>query len=203
MAAYRRRERRGGVWFVFVLLLLVLAAIVVFSLQPADAFRHADADQSPNTPFQAETPTASGPAVADSAATLPDAAPPPAGAIPAEIPAAGTLGGGAGTQQTAPATTPVTAPAVAPAAALPVPGGWAIHVHSFQDLDRTDADIAKFRRAGYPVFFRTALVEGLEWQRVYVGPYRTIEEAREAEARLRDARLTSYAQVVRLGDGAS
>ncbi len=79
-------------------------------------------------------------------------------------------------------------------------GSWVVHVQSHRDAARRDAALAELIEARFPAFARAEMVEDRQWQRIYVGPYRTLEEAREAERRLRDQRLTSHGLVVRFAD---
>ena len=75
-----------------------------------------------------------------------------------------------------------------------------MHVQSHRDTARRDAALAALLEAGFAAFARAEMVEGRQWQRIYVGPYRTLQEAREAEGRLRDRRLTSHGLIVRFAD---
>ncbi len=55
--------------------------------------------------------------------------------------------------------------------------------------------------AGFPSFSRPAQVEGVTWQRVYVGPYSSRDEAQAVAARVSAAGLSTYVQVVKIGNG--
>lgn len=186
-AAFRRRNRRGLTWFLLALLALALGAAAVFSLRPAWPRR------SPAPP--AETARGAQPPpvpVRDEARSAPSQAP-SSGESPAAVPATGPPG--------AQADTPADGPAGDPAAEAAVANRWAVHVHSFQGAESASRDIAKFNAAGFPAFYRSVLVEGQQWERVYVGPYETMAAAQAAEERLRRSGITTYALIVKLGDG--
>lgn len=86
-------------------------------------------------------------------------------------------------------------------AALTGQGLYAVHVHSFREHARTAEDLAQLQRAGYPSFYRTHLIEGVTWERVYVGPFRTLAEAQAANRELMREGRNSYTLIVKLGDG--
>jgi type II secretory pathway predicted ATPase ExeA/cell division septation protein DedD len=220
MVSYRRRNQRSAVYFLVTLLLLGIAAVVVFSLKPT---RKATVSL-PRPAGARDTVAEKAPAMIPAAG--PDATPaivaeaPPA---PAGSPETDRTGAGESPAVVKPAVAApaivkpaVAAPAVVARAAAPgdslsvppeltatlgTPAGWAVHVHSFHDADRPEDDIARFRSAGFPSFYRSAQVDGQTWQRVYLGPYSSLAEAQAVAARVRAEGLSSYAQVVKIANG--
>ncbi len=143
----------------------------------------------------------------------------PAGARPSTIGAppgstvAGAKAPGDVTKPPATVTAPPTAQAPPPAAAAPDTtravvaaagaGEFAVHVHSFRDPQRTATDLSHLRDSGYPCFYRNHVSDGVTWERVYVGPYRTLEEAQAVSHKLQTEGHFPYALVVRLADESS
>lgn len=209
MAAFRRRNRRGLTWFLLVLLLMVLAAVAVFSLRPdwprpAPSPRPDAASRAQRTAAPARDEASGGAAQARPPTTLsPASQPADSAAAPAREAASrqpAAVDSIAPASVTAPAS--ATGPAPATATAPPtVAGHWAVHVHSFQGVESASHDIAKFNAAGFPAFFRSVAVGGQQWERVYVGPFESMAEAQAAEQRLRQSGITTYALIVKLGDG--
>jgi type II secretory pathway predicted ATPase ExeA len=188
MVAFRRRNQRSRLYFLVVLLLLAIAAAIVFSLKPA---RNASGSRS--EPAGARDAAAEMVRAGSLAAGPDDGLPvlakaPPNVADPGEAPVA-LAAKDSLSALSAPTTTAGT------------PGGWAVHVHSFHDSDRPETDIARFRSAGFPSFSRAVQVEGVTWQRVYVGPYSSHDEAQAVAARVSAAGLSTYVKVVKIGNG--
>ncbi|MHB8078577.1 MAG: AAA family ATPase [Candidatus Krumholzibacteriia bacterium] len=201
-AAFQRRNRRGRLFFLLALLVLGVGALAVFSLQPDEARRSVPSERiatprvepaaapATQTPDRVMPPTVAGDStVASVAAAAADTARPPA-----ESPVTPGVSG---------VTPPAPAPARTPAPVAAAVGDtvYAVHVHSFHDMNRVKVDIAAFQKAGFPVFFREVQVEGQLWQRVYVGPYGSLPAAQEAARRLHEQGVATYALIVRLGHG--
>jgi type II secretory pathway predicted ATPase ExeA len=188
MVAFRRRNQRSRLYFLVALLLLAIAAAMVFSLKPARIASGSRSEPVEARDAAVERARAGSPAARpdDGLPVLPKAL--PNVADPGEAPLAPAA------KDSLPALSALTTTAGKP-------GGWAVHVHSFHDSDRPETDIARLRRAGYPSFYRAVQVEGVTWQRVYVGPYSSHDEARAVAAQVNAEGLSTYAQVVKIGNG--
>jgi cell division septation protein DedD len=97
------------------------------------------------------------------------------------------MGTGAADSQASP-----LAAAAAPAA------GYAVHVHSFRDQERSNADLAQLRDRGYPCFSRLHDIQGVTWFRVYVGLYPTLEAAQAVARELQAEGRYPYSLVVKI-----
>lgn len=86
-----------------------------------------------------------------------------------------------------------------PPAVEPPPGPlYAVHVASFKDMERVEAEISYLERQGYDTRIVEAEVRGGVWYRVLVGGFATREEADEARRELLALRRISYARVVEI-----
>jgi cell division septation protein DedD len=188
MVAFRRRNQRSRLYFLVALLLLAIAAAIVFSLKPAR-----NASGSKSEPVETRD-AAAGRAQAGSPAARPDAGLPVLEQAPPNVADPGEAPMAPAAKDSLPALSALTT-------TVGAPDGWAVHVHSFHDSDRPEADIARFRNAGFPSFYRAVQVEGVTWQRVYVGPYSSHDEAQAVAARVSAAGLSTYVQVVKIGHG--
>ncbi len=95
---------------------------------------------------------------------------------------------------------PDTARAKTPAAPT---GGFYVHVSSFRTEDRADTYVQRWHRAGIPAMHVAATIRGVQWYRVYLGPYPSRERAAAVADSLDGAHDISYRRVVELKAGAN
>ena len=81
-----------------------------------------------------------------------------------------------------------------------IPAGplYAVHVASFRDMGRVDAEVSYLDKQGYETRVVEAEVKGAVWFRVLVGSFTTREEAGEVREELLALRRISYARVVEI-----
>ena len=91
-------------------------------------------------------------------------------------------------------------PATEPAAALtpPAVARFTVHVASFKDLRRAEAEIGFLEKQGYDVMAVEAEIKGVAWLRIMAGRYATLEGAQQARIALLELRRITYAKVVEL-----
>ena len=91
-------------------------------------------------------------------------------------------------------------PAPEPAAAEtpPVAARFTVHVASFKDLARADAEIGFLEKQGYDVETVEVEIKGVTWLRIMAGRYADLEEAQQARVELLGLKRITYAKVVEL-----
>ena len=96
------------------------------------------------------------------------------------------------------------APTPTGAAQAPAPEAveYAIHIHSFRVHDRTESDLSELRARGYPCFYRLHDIDGVTWERVYVGPYKSLDEAQLVARKLQAQGQYPYSLVVKIANEA-
>ena len=77
---------------------------------------------------------------------------------------------------------------------------FSIHVASFKEISRAGMETDYLEKNGYGAIVLEAEVKGQKWFRVYVGEFRTREEAAEMRLKLLDLRRIGYSKVVTLKD---
>ncbi len=216
----RRRRRRRSLWVAAAALLLAVLAVLVWSLggdllrgrqtSPAEARLAEEAGSGTAVePGEPEPPAdggASAPAIepAVEPAVEPGtdrAAGPEADRTGAAGPerAAGESRSGPPPSPAEPAPRQAGASSGSAAPALPPPGAeYMIHVASFRQVDRAATLAERLRRSGFPAENGDAEIDGVTWHRVYSGPYRSVELARQARDRLLAMHLTEYARIFRV-----
>jgi len=80
----------------------------------------------------------------------------------------------------------------------PLPAGFYVHVSSFRELARADLFAADCAAGALPPRIRDVSIDGQLWYRVYVGPYGNQEAAQEAEASVKEHRLSTWTMIVRI-----
>ncbi len=65
--------------------------------------------------------------------------------------------------------------------------GWAVQVNSYPTVDEANARVSELQDQGFRAFRVDALVRGETWHRVKIGPYRSTEEASEAQSSINEA----------------
>ncbi len=103
-------------------------------------------------------------------------------------------GGEAGTGQALSSSKPGTV--------TPAPEGsyFTVHVASFKEISRAGKETDYLEKNGYDAVVIATEVSGLTWYRIYVGEYRTREEAAAGRLQLLDLSRIGYARVVTLKD---
>ncbi len=88
----------------------------------------------------------------------------------------------------------------APAAALAphAAARFTVHVASFKDLARAEAEIGFLEKQGYDVMAVEVEIRGVLWLRIMAGRYATLEEAQQARAELLELKRITYAKIVEL-----
>ena len=96
----------------------------------------------------------------------------------------------------------VDKPVSKPGTATPAPEGshFSVHVASFREMDRAGTETDYLEKNGYDSIVLEKVVNGQTWYRVYVGEFRTKEEATTTRLDLLDLRQIGYAKVVTLKD---
>jgi len=86
--------------------------------------------------------------------------------------------------------------------ATPAPEGshYAVHVASFRETGRAGQETDYLEKKGHSAVVIATEVSGQTWYRVYVGEYRTREEAAAMRLQLLDLSRIGYARVVTLKD---
>jgi cell division septation protein DedD len=89
-----------------------------------------------------------------------------------------------------------------PGTVTPAPAGshFAVHVASFKEIERAGRETDYLEKKGHAATVISAEVNGQTWYRVYVGEYRTREEAAAMRLQLLDLPQVGYARVVTLKD---
>jgi cell division protein FtsN len=96
----------------------------------------------------------------------------------------------------------VSQPVSKPGTVTPAPEGshFSIHVASFKEMSRAGTETDYLEKNGYDSIVLEKEVNGQKWFRVYVGEFRTKEEATAMRLELLDLRQIGYAKVVTLKD---
>ncbi len=96
----------------------------------------------------------------------------------------------------------VTQPVSKPGTVTPAPEGshYSVHVASFREMSRAGTETDYLEKNGYDSIVLETEVNGQKWYRVYVGEFRTKEEAVATRLDLLDLRQIGYAKVVTLKD---
>ena len=89
-----------------------------------------------------------------------------------------------------------------PVTVTPAPEGsyYAVHVASFREIGRAGQETDYLEKKGHSAVVIATEVSGQTWYRVYVGEYRTREEAAAMRLQLLDLSRIGYARVVTLKD---
>ncbi len=80
----------------------------------------------------------------------------------------------------------------------PVAARFTVHVASFKDLARADAEIRFLEKQGYDVETVEVEIKGVTWLRIMAGRYAGLEEAQQARIELLGLKRITYAKVVEL-----
>lgn len=105
--------------------------------------------------------------------------------------------------ETAPALGEHTAPLGTVAVSVNASGALAtasyfVHISSFKTIDRAEAMVSRLSAKGMAAVERRHLVNGVEWFRVYIGPFGDHELARIRANELLDSGQISYYKIVQL-----
>ncbi|MFH1841971.1 MAG: AAA family ATPase [bacterium] len=117
----------------------------------------------------------------------------PAGTQPVSQPQVGT------SNLADPPARETASPAV-PDATLGDEEGFAVHVSSFREIESVEEVIAEIHTLGVYAFHREITIRGRIWHRVFIGPFRDTDDARDAIAYLRANEWNSYFRIMRMRD---
>ncbi len=73
-------------------------------------------------------------------------------------------------------------------------GFYAVAIGSFRDRDRASGLAERLKNDGYDVYLTSEVISGVEWQRVLSGPYKDLQDARDAVSSIaaKYAKLTPW-----------
>ena len=80
----------------------------------------------------------------------------------------------------------------------PVASRFTVHVASFKNLARAEAEIGFLEKRGYDAETVEVAIKGVTWMRIMAGRYATLEEAQQARIELLGLKRIIYAKVVEL-----
>jgi len=73
-----------------------------------------------------------------------------------------------------------------------------VHIFSFRTQERADSYLRRWDHPGHSLIARSKLVRGVEWHRIYLGPYDTRDAALLDALRLKQDRTIDYYKVIQL-----
>ncbi len=73
-----------------------------------------------------------------------------------------------------------------------------VHIYSFRTRERADSYVRRWNHPGYSITVRSQVVRGVDWYRIYLGPFATRGAALLDALRLKQDETIDYYKVIQL-----